>query len=126
MKTFEFDIAVVAAGPSGLAAAVTAAEHGMKVGVLEKASIPGGTANMGMGPFGVESHIQKMNMVNLRKEEAFRLMMDYNHWRVDARKVREYIWKSGETIDWLENMGVQFSGPAKWVWSSSLKPRQRN
>ena len=118
MKTLEFDIAIVAAGPSGLAAAVTAAEHGKTVGVLEKASVPGGTANMGMGPFGVESHIQKMNMVNLRKEEAFRMMMEYTHWRVDARKVREYIWKSGETIDWLEQMGVQFSGPAKYFPSA--------
>lgn len=118
MNQLEYDIAIVAAGPSGLAAAVTAAEHGMKAIVLEKSAVPGGAANMGMGPFGVESHIQKMNMVNLRKEEAFRMMMDYTHWRVDARKVREYFWKSGETIDWLEKMGVQFSGPAKYFASA--------
>lgn len=118
MKQLEYDIVIVAAGPSGLAAAVTAAEHGMSVCVLEKSSVPGGTANMGMGPFGVESHIQKMNMINLRKEEAFRMMMDYSHWRVDARKVREYMWKAGETIDWLEKLGVQFSGPSKYFPSA--------
>lgn len=110
----ECDVVVVAAGPSGLAAAVTLCEQGLHPIVLEKAGVVGGTANMGMGPFGVESRIQKANMVGLRKEEAFRLFMEYNHWRVDARKVREYIWKSGETIDWLENMGVQFAVPARY------------
>lgn len=118
MKKMDYDIVIVAAGPSGLSAAVTAAEHGMSVGVLEKADVPGGTANMGMGPFGVESHLQKMHMVNLRKEEAFRLMMEYTHWRVDARKVREYMWKSGDTINWLEKLGVQFSQPAKYFPSA--------
>lgn len=119
MNTLECNIAVVAAGPSGLAAAVTAAEKGMDVIVLEKNAVVGGTANMGMGPFGVESRLQKERMVNLRKEDAFRQMMDYTHWRVDARKVREYIWKSGSTIDWLEDMGVQFAEPAKYFPSAN-------
>lgn len=34
--------------------------------------------------------------------------MNFVHWRVDARLVRDYYWKSGSTIDWLEDMGVQF------------------
>lgn len=113
MKTLETDVIVVAAGPSGLAAAVSAAENGAEVIVFEKASAVGGTANMGMGPFGVESRVQKRMMINHKKEDLFRELMDYVHWQVDAKLVHDYIWKSGDTINWLEDMGVQFAGAMK-------------
>lgn len=48
MKQLETDVVVVAAGLSGLAAAVAAAEAGARVIALEKAPITGGAANMGM------------------------------------------------------------------------------
>lgn len=108
------DLAIVAAGPAGLAAAITGAELGLEVLVFEKASGVGGTANMGMGPFGVESRFQKERMVGLTKEEAFEKFMDYTHWSVDARLVRDYFWKSGSTIDWLEDMGVKFAEVIKY------------
>ena len=108
------DVAVVAAGPADLAAAIAASEGGASVAVFEKMPIVGGTANMGMGPFGVESRIQKELMEELTKEKAFRIMMDYTHWGVDARLVRDYFWKSGNTIDWLEDMGVRFDRPTKY------------
>ena len=50
MKQLETDVVVVAAGLSGLAASVAAAESGARVITLEKASNTGGAANMGMGP----------------------------------------------------------------------------
>ena len=113
MKVLETDVAIVAAGPAGLCAAVAAAEGGAEVMVFEKMSTFGGTANMGMGPFGVESRIQKRQMINLKKEECFRRFMDYVHWQADAKLVHDYFWKSGSTIDWLEDMGVQFVGAMK-------------
>lgn len=114
MQHIKTDIAVIAAGPAGLAAAITGAELGMDVTVFEKAASAGGTANMGMGPFGVESRIQKQYMIGLTKEEAFEEFMDYTHWKVDAHLVHDYFWKSGETIDWLEDMGVEFDMPQKY------------
>ena len=113
MEKIITDLAIVAAGPSGLCASVAAAEAGVQVAVFEKSSIAGGTANMGMGPFGVESRIQKRTMGTLRKEEAFRRFMDYVHWQSDANLVHDYIWNSGPTIDWLEDMGVRFAGAMK-------------
>lgn len=53
MKSYRSQICIIAAGPSGLAAAVQAAEDGAEVIVLEKAAIVGGAANMGMGPLGI-------------------------------------------------------------------------
>ncbi len=114
MTSLSTQIAIVAAGPTGLAAAITAAENDMDVMVFEKGAFAGGTANMGMGPFGVESRMQKELMCGPTKEEAFKVMMEHVHWDVDARLVHDYFWKSGETIDWLEDMGVVFDRPTKY------------
>ncbi len=113
MKKIETELAIVAAGPAGLCASVAAAEAGVEVVVFEKANVPGGTANMGMGPFGVESRVQERAMNNLTKEEVFRRFMDYVHWQADANLIHDYIWKSGDTINWLEDMGVRFAGAEK-------------
>lgn|GEM_PF-2732183 len=37
--------------------------------------------------------------------------MEFTHWRVNARLVRVYIERSGDTIHWLENMDVEFLEP---------------
>ena len=113
MEQIITDLAVIGAGPAGLCACVAAAEAGINVVVFEKSSVPGGTGNMGMGPFGVESRVQKRSMGTLRKEEAFKRFMDYVHWQSDANLVHDYIWNSGPTIDWLEDMGVRFAGVMK-------------
>ncbi len=110
MTKIETDVIVVAAGLSGLAAAIAAGESGAKVTVFEKANAMGGAANMGMGPLGVGSSVQKNQMVALTPGEAFRKHMYFTHYRVDARLVRDYYFKSGDTIDWLIDMGVEFVG----------------
>jgi fumarate reductase flavoprotein subunit len=108
MKQVNADVAIIAGGPAGLAAAVAAAENGAGVVVFEKSNVTGGCGNMAMGPFGVESKLQKKQIIGLTKEEAFKMHMDFNHWIPDARLVRAFIDKSGSTIDWLEDMGVEF------------------
>ncbi|MDO5100713.1 MAG: FAD-dependent oxidoreductase [Eubacteriales bacterium] len=110
MKQLETDVIVVAAGLSGLAASIAAAENGARVLVFEKSTTTGGAANMGMGPLGVGSRIQKDHMISLTPGEAFRKHMYFTHYRVDARMVRDYYFKSGDTIDWLMDMGVEFVG----------------
>lgn len=113
MKRIEADVGIIAAGLSGLAAAISAAETGAQVVVFEKAGIVGGSANMGMGPLGIESRLQKFTQSNLTKEKAYRILMDYGQWKADAKLVHDFIFKSGETIDWLEAMGVKFFGVTK-------------
>lgn len=114
MSKFEKDIIVVAAGPAGLAAAVSAAERGASVIVFEKGATTGGTGNMGMGPLGVESNHTRAKQFRPTRDEAFEIFMDYTHWRVDAKLVRAYLNKSADTIHWLENMGVEFTEPASY------------
>lgn len=118
MSKLEADIIVVASGPAGLAAAISAAERGASVIVFEKAATTGGTGNMGMGPLGIESRHTRAKNFKPTKDEAFEVFMNYTHWRVDARLVREYLNKSADTIHWLEEMGVEFVEPASYFSSA--------
>jgi fumarate reductase flavoprotein subunit len=108
LKQLESDVVVIAAGTAGLAAAVAAAEGGASVTVFEKASTVGGSGNMARGPFALESKLARLRKIALTREQAFKIHMDYTHWRVDARLVKAYYDKSASTIDWLEKMGVEF------------------
>ncbi len=112
------DLIIIAAGPAGLAAAITAAQKGMSVSIFEKMPITGGTANRGMGPLGIESRHTRARLLEPTKDEAFKVFMDYTHWRVDAKLVRAFLNKSGDTIHWLESLGVEFVEPATYFKGS--------
>ncbi|MDF2999898.1 MAG: fumarate reductase/succinate dehydrogenase flavoprotein [Bacillota bacterium] len=114
MREFEADVVVVGGGAAGLAAAITAAEKGAQVMVLEKANTTGGCANMAMGLLGVETKLQKERLIDITRERAFEKFMDYTHWRSDAKLVKKYIDQSAETIEWLQAMGVDFALPSKY------------
>ncbi len=111
-QAIETDMVVVGAGASGLSAAVAAAEGGAKVVVLEKMPAVGGTTNFAEGVFAVESSLQRKKNINYSRDEAFKYLMEYTHWRANARLARAFIDKSADTIDWLEKQGVTFKEPA--------------
>ena len=104
------DVAVIGAGPSGLSAALRAAELGLKVCLFEKTNKTGGTRNGGMGPFGASTHIQeKYGIKNCTAKDAFNYLMDFNHWKINARIASEYINNTAFTVKWLEDEGLIFS-----------------
>jgi len=108
MEKVEADLAVIGAGPSGLAAAIAAAERGKRVIVFEKQGHTGGSALQANHVFGVESRLQKLKQVSLTREQAFKIWMNFTQWNVDAGLVKAFINKSASTIDWLEDMGTEF------------------
>ncbi len=118
MKKMEADIVIVAGGMSGLTAATQAAEKGAKVVVFEKGSTTGGAANMGMAFFAVESKYQRDQMYEWTKDDAFNFFMEYVHWRSDAKLVRRWFNMSASTVEWLEDMGVEFLGAFKYFQDS--------
>ena len=102
------DIIVIGSGGCGLAAAVTAAEGGAKVIVFEKQRSPGGTSNFFEGTFAVESAMQREKYITYSRDQAFKRMMEYSHWRANARIVRAFVDESAPTIAWLHALGVDF------------------
>ena len=114
MTRLEADVVIVAGGMSGICAAVSAAEKGASVIVFEKSETVGGAANMGMGFFAVESHIQKDQLNGLTVDEAFMKFMNFNHWKADASLVHKLFAQSGSTVKWIEDMGVEFLGAFRY------------
>ena len=70
-KHVETDIVIIGAGGAGLTAAVTAAEKGAKVIVIEKGRKPGGLSAMAGGLFGVDSPVQKRLRCNVSKKGEY-------------------------------------------------------
>ncbi|NIM13271.1 MAG: FAD-dependent oxidoreductase [Candidatus Aminicenantes bacterium] len=111
-EKMETDIVVVGAGSSGLSAALTAASGGAKVVVFEKMPFPGGYSLFSEGMFAAESIIQQRDYVGITRDSAFKHHMSGTHWSANSRLVRAFIDKSADTIDWLMNMGVEYTNAA--------------
>ena len=108
-RIIEADIVIVGAGGAGLAAAIAALEsRATTVVLLEKAGSPGGSTAMAHDIFGIESPVQKRAWFDTSGDEIFNTHMEWTHWTVDPRIVRAFIDRSGDTIGWLEDMGLQF------------------
>jgi fumarate reductase flavoprotein subunit len=107
-EKMECRLVVLGSGGTGLAAALTAAEAGVDVLLLEKRGHAGGNTAMARGVFGADSPVQKRMNIYAPKDELFRLAMNYAHWATDPRIVRAFIDKSADTIRWLEEKGLQF------------------
>lgn len=121
-KIMNTDVAVVGGGLSGLTAATQALQLGAKVIVLEKQPKVGGTGMFCEGLFAAESKMQKRIGINVTKDFAFKLIMDYSHWKANAALAKHYVDRSSETLDWLETMGIKVEyvgvgghgGPLTW------------
>jgi fumarate reductase flavoprotein subunit len=114
----EADVVVIGSGAAGMAAALTAAEGGVKVIIFEKMRHHGGTSNFAQGMFAVESDMQRQRYIGITRDEAFKTAMDYSHWRANPYLVRAIIDKSAETIVWLQKRGVEFVEPVTMFYDA--------
>jgi fumarate reductase flavoprotein subunit len=106
----DVDVVVAGSGATGLAAAVTLAEGGATVAVFEKQRALGGTSNFFRGTFAVESEMQRERFIDYSRDDAFRNIMEYSHWKANARLVRAIVNESAATVTWLKEQGVTFTG----------------
>ena len=137
-QEYAADVVVVGMGGSGTAAALSAAEHGLKVIAIDKAAKWGGTAAVTSGPMGINVPSQvKAEIPNWqdpisntkRVKAAGEKLVDgealYKDW-VEYTKVngvqdakteiiREIMDRSGEVIDWLGGYGFKFTPAVGFV-----------
>ena len=104
-ETFTADVVVVGAGMAGMCAAVSAAQSGAKVILLEKT---GKTNYRGMDIGMIGSRAQKSVGNNLDRDEVITEIMRTGGYRGDQRVVRLWAANSGACFDWLEDMAKEY------------------
>ncbi|MCH1640348.1 FAD-binding protein [Paenibacillus timonensis] len=104
-EKLQADVVVVGAGASGVSAAVTAADKGAKVVIIEKTGVIGGASNLSWAGKFYNSSAAVADGLKVNVEQEISNWIVNNHWRVDAAAVRQYVTKSGDTYDWLKNKG---------------------
>ena len=115
MKQLSTEVAVIGAGPAGMATALTAARLGRKVVIFEKGDHYGGAIGGGKGPLGINTLQQRRLQRVVTEDEAFKYFMDYSHWRANPALVAAYVNKSSDTIHWLEDLGCEFNSLNAYV-----------
>lgn len=111
-KTEEFDIVVVGSGTAGTCAALRAAEKGANVVCIEKNSGFMGTSSFAEGFAGVNSKYQAEQGITIDATALVADTLDYHHCGCLAPVVREMVYNSGETIDWLQENGISYASVA--------------
>ncbi len=112
-----FDVVVVGGGGSGLAAAVSAAEQGLSVLLLEKRPQPGGTTGIAIGSFTANrTALQRQAGIDdspaNHAEDAARFAPAAIEARNHEALRRFFLAEAHETYDWLTGLGLSFHGPA--------------
>ncbi|MGK4188346.1 FAD-dependent oxidoreductase [Rothia koreensis] len=107
-EQYEADLVVLGAGGTGIAAALAAAEQGIRVVLLEKGNRPGGAAMFGATGFAAyESDQQREAGETFSVQDAFHAITEYNRHRCNEKLVRAVVGRSGETVSWLEGHGLK-------------------
>ncbi|WEV37648.1 FAD-dependent oxidoreductase [Lactobacillus sp. ESL0677] len=103
----DFDIVVVGAGASGISSALSAAQSGAKVALLEKGEKYGGAGMFGaQGLFAVGSKEQLKRGEEYTIKDAYNEIMNYTHHSSNARMVKAILRESASTIDWMKENGL--------------------
>lgn len=107
--TIKADAVVIGGAGTGMAAAVAAAEKGVKVVIVEKRPSLGGNSTVSGAFFACESPSTGRAEIDAPADHFFKKAMEFHHWKVNPRIVRAFIAKSGKTIKWLEDKGLPFT-----------------
>jgi len=124
----EYDLVVVGGGGSGKSAALTAAQGGLRVALLEKMAETGGSSIYAEGMAAFESSEQKQRKVPdmpgkhfPTREEGFRRYTEYSHHRANPDVVRMQVENTAETIDILKSMGIVYTDVTIYAYDQPLE-----
>lgn len=109
-QIIDTDIVIIGGGLSGMAAAARTVELGKVPVVLEKTAILGGAGNFPEGSLGLGTKYQKEHGISWDIQKNIERFLDFNHYRTNPAVIRQLIGRSGETIDWVVDKGVEIRG----------------
>lgn len=108
---------VVGAGGSGLAAGISAAQHGARVLVLEKQPQPGGTTGIAVGSL-TAAGTSLQRAANIDDDPAWHAedAGQFAPAAIEARNNpglrRFFLGEAGTTFEWARALGLSFVGPS--------------
>ena len=108
----EHDLIVVGGGTAGMACAITAAEHGARLVVVEKTDDVGGTLHLSSGQLSAAgSRRQRAQRIDDSPDHHFDEVMRLGHDHADSTALlsRLAVDEAPHTIDWLEDLGFEFA-----------------
>lgn len=104
------DLVIVGGGLAGLAAANAAVKKGLKPIVLEKEAFLGGAGLFPEGSLGVGTRYQKEHGIKTTVQQVLDAALQFHHYRCDPAVLRVLIEESRQTIDEIQDMGIEFRG----------------
>ncbi|MGI6037429.1 MAG: flavocytochrome c [Limnochordia bacterium] len=104
------DVVIVGGGGAGLSAAIEAADNGANVILLEKLAFLGGETLISAGTIqGSYTSVQDEAGIADARKDLFKYWMEAAHYRNDADLVRTVVDMSSENVDWLIDMGINYT-----------------
>ena len=105
----DYDVAIIGSGVAGLSAAVSAADAGARVMILEAAERVGGSSRLSGGHFfAAGTCVQREAGISDTSDAMFEHYMTLTQWLVEPSVVRRYCDLSAPTLEWLRDLGAVF------------------
>ncbi len=105
-----YDILIVGAGTAGMACAITAAERGLKVGVVEKVDYIGGAMHWSGGHMSAGgTRIQKERDITDSPQKHLEEIYKINGKTGNLELIEMAVEEAPRTVDWLQDLGFEFA-----------------
>lgn len=104
---YNFDVVVAGSGGTGLSAAHTAAQNGLKVLVIEKLNQIGGNTRISSGFFAIDTIEQRKQGIQLSYDEAVKQLMEYSHYLNNGSLVKQVVKNAKPTLEEIKKMGMK-------------------
>ena len=109
LPEYSADVVVVGAGGAGLTAAISAAQQGASVVVVEKLGIVGGSTNVSEGALNaVDEKRQSAQGIEDSVEKFYQQTMEGGHNAGTPELVKYMTENAMGAVEWMESLGVSF------------------